>query len=164
MYSDITEPVKKRLKVFDPSFETSHENDSKWLIEIISQIKERLSLCETFDQKCYVLSVLPRSWTIQQIINHVGVTRALAEATKKLVTEKGVLQMPPPRVRSSPIDSNALKTMNEFYNSDEISRLMPGMKDCITIKADDEKKKVRIYQVLKNNFSLHSMCVFIFFI
>lgn len=142
IYTDINEPIKKKLKTIDPEFETFDENNSKWLKEIMDQIKERLSLCQTFDQKCFVLSILPKSWTVHQIIKYIGVTRSLAEATKKLVNAKGVLQMPPPRVRTSPVDLDVIEKMDKFYNSDEISRVMPGMKDCIKVKTEDEKKTV----------------------
>ena len=62
--------------------------------DMLSQLKEKLSLCESFNEKPMVLSVVPRSWTVNQIQKYFGVSRYMASKNKALVTNKGILSGP----------------------------------------------------------------------
>ena len=46
--------------------------------EMIQQLKEKLLSCETTGQKVQVLTVLPKSWSIQKIVEEFGVINYLA--------------------------------------------------------------------------------------
>lgn len=107
---------------------------------MINQIKEKL-VNSTTAQKYLALSVLPKSWTAYKIQNEFGVTRHLAETVKQLVTEQGILAVPPPRCGKI-LNARVEKSITDFYNSDEVSRAMPGKRDYVTVRFDGGKKQV----------------------
>lgn len=112
---------------------------------MITQLKERLQVCETYNERRFVLSVLPKHWSVQKISSEMNVSRHLAETTKKLVEEKGILCMPGPR-GGRKLDDSISQLVVDFYLNDEISRMMPGLRDYKVCTSDGEKKSVHILQ------------------
>ena len=66
----------------------------------------------------------------------------MARQTRRLVEEKGIMTSPNPRQgRTLPAEVAEKKVY--FFCRDEISRLMPGKKDYVTIREGGEKKQVQ---------------------
>ena len=57
-----------------------------------------------------------------------GVSEYLARQSKKLVKERGILSLPGP-LRGPSLPSQTVDTVCAFYESDDISHVMPGKKD-----------------------------------
>ena len=61
-----------------------------------------------------------------------GVSEYLARQSKKLVEESGILSLSSPLRRPS-LPSETVDTICAFYESDDISRVMPGKKDFVSV-------------------------------
>lgn len=78
-----------------------------------------------------------------------------------MVKEKGVLSTPNPKPGRT-VSENVAESVKDFYNSDEVSRMMPGKKDYVTIRNKDGKVQIQkrlvlanlqeIYQLFKEKF------------
>jgi len=62
-----------------------------------------------------------------------GVSNYMARKSKELVEEKGVLSLPGPKPGPS-LPPETVYTVRTFYESDDISRIMPGKKDFVSVK------------------------------
>lgn len=61
-----------------------------------------------------------------------GVTYYMARKSKILVEEQSILATPNPRLEKTLRDST-VNTVIEYYNSDEMSHCLLGMKDFVTM-------------------------------
>ena len=67
-----------------------------------------------------------------------GVTNYMARCAKKLVAEKGILSTPNPKhARCLSVATEDL--IKAFYHSDDISRIMPGKKDFVSVLTAEGK-------------------------
>ena len=73
----------------------------------------------------------------------------MARKTKHLVKESGILATPNPKL-SHHIDHQTALQVCQFYESDEISRLMPGKKDFVSVKQGERRVQEQKRLVLSN--------------
>lgn len=139
--------MTKKLKTVDPSFTSEAEENSEFRSVVITQLKERLVTCESYREKLFVLSVLPKTWTARKIASEMDVTRYLAQKTKEWVSKKGILCMPTPNIGKK-LDSAVVQAVKSFYLSDDISRVMPGLRDYKMCTVDNEKQSVCISHII----------------
>lgn len=111
--------------------------------EIVEQIKEKLPNCKDFKEKYLLLSVLPKSWTANQLKTKTGVSYYVAKRVKQLVEDKGILCLVPSKTYKR-LDPDIQQKIENFYISDEISRCMPGIKDFIRHIVDGLKITVSV--------------------
>ena len=64
----------------------------------------------------------------------------LVRQSKKILKEKGFMEGPNPKPGKC-LSTETVETVHSFYENDEISRAMPGMKDCVTVTLPDGGKK-----------------------
>lgn len=77
--------------------------------------------------------MLPRAyWSNDRIQTEFNASRRLVEVAMKLLEEKGPYSTPDP-MKARRIPESTVATVKEFYNSDDISRCMPGMKDKVKV-------------------------------
>ena len=63
-----------------------------------------------------------------------------AREAKKLVTESGIFSKPEKKKdKTFPVET--VDSVKRFYKRDDISRVMPGLKDCISVKQDNGKRE-----------------------
>lgn len=117
--------------------------------EMISQLKEKFHETKNQSEKIRILTVLPKSWSQRKIASEFGTTRHTAAVAKKLVEEKGVLSDPNPK-KGCRIEADIVKKVEEFYLSEEISRIMPGKKDTISVFVDGSRKAIQKHLILCN--------------
>ena len=103
--------------------------------EMIQQLKEKFQATKKRSEQVQVLTVLPKSWTVKKIQQEFGVSEYLVRQSKKLVEERGILYLPGP-LRGPSLPSETVNTVCTFYESDDISRVMPGKKDFVSVKED----------------------------
>ena len=96
-----------------------------------------------------MLTVLPKSWSVRKIQQEYGVSEYLARQSKKLVEEKGILSLPDP-LRGPSLPSETVDTVCMFYESDDISRVMPGKKDFVLVKKEGKRQHIQKRLVLSN--------------
>eukprot|EP00731_Ephydatia_muelleri_P028308 Em0019g1181a len=114
----VDEGIRKKLKL-------GQSKEVEEYQELLEQLKKKFHECSNKPEKLQVLTVLPQSWTLQRIEEEFGTTYHMARLSKKLVSSKTT---PNPRPGKT---------------SDAISRMMPGKKDCISIRVNGEKEHVQ---------------------
>ena len=72
-----------------------------------------------------ILAILPKSWPIRKVQSEFGATNYMARKAKDLVREKGVFATPNPKL-GHPIAPKTADLVCGFYESDDVSRIMPG--------------------------------------
>ena len=107
--------------------------------EMIEQLKEKFTSTTSRSERLTILTVLPKRWSVAKVMEEFGVTSYMARSAKKLVEDKGVLSTPNSKA-GNPLSGNTLELVRSFYCHDDISRVMPGKKDFISVRnADGEK-------------------------
>ena len=101
---------------------------------LVSALKEKVSVSSKGEQ-ISLLSLAPKSWTIQKVIEEFGVTEYMVKKARKLQAEKGILPVVPTR-KGHTLSNDTVKQVLDFFYDDEISRLMPGSKDFKSVKED----------------------------
>lgn len=115
---------------------------SKLYDEMISQLKEKFDTLDTFADKIQLLTVLPKSVSIKYIADLFNTTHHIVRKAKELQTTNGVFSKPDPKIGKR-ITEEVEKCVLDHYNDDEVSRVMPGKNDCITIRNGKDKTKVQ---------------------
>jgi len=120
----ITEAMRRTVI----SWETTDDGS-----EMIQQLKEKFQSSTQRSEQLQILTVLPKSWSMKKIQQEFGVSNNMARKAKELVEEKGVLSLPGPKPGPS-LPPETVDTVRTFYESDDISRIMPGKKDFVSVK------------------------------
>ena len=132
-------------QIEDKDFETKARDFE----EMIGQLKDKFSTSDSRSEKVQVLSVLPKSWQIRKIERECKITNYMAHSAKKLVNEKGVLSTPNPKLGKK-ISEEIVEKVRMFYESDDISRCMPGKKDSVSMSINGKKERVQKHLILCN--------------
>uniref|UniRef100_A0ABD2WEB3 Uncharacterized protein n=1 Tax=Trichogramma kaykai TaxID=54128 RepID=A0ABD2WEB3_9HYME len=105
-------------------------------IAVLNQIKEKFAASDNKDERILLLTLAPKFWNRNEMIKEFKCTEWEARKAKKLVSEHGILTYPPKkRSKTLPLETETL--VKNFYERDDVSRLMPGMKECISVKNKD---------------------------
>lgn len=81
-----------------------------------------------------------------------GCSQRMATQEKQLFVEKGILSTPNPKM-GKVLKDDTVKAVTAFHHEDDISRTMPGEKDCFSISKDGEKVKVKeTYALFKEKY------------
>ena len=108
--------------------------------EIITQLKEKLHSTDERSEKVKILTVLPKSWCVRKIVKEFGASNYVARQAKKLVLEKGFHSSPNPKPGKA-LPDRTQQLVLEVYLGDEISRMLPGRKDCVSVCHDCRRKE-----------------------
>jgi hypothetical protein len=144
--------VRKRLDICTGSLIAEEEGKTSVQspeMEIIDQLKDKFRSCTKRSEKVLILTVLPKSWTNKRVANEFGASNYMVRKAKKLVEEKGILTTPNPKAGKTLLQKTA-DEVKDFYSSDEISRMMPGKKDYVSITMDGKRQHVQKRLVLCN--------------
>lgn len=117
--------------------------------KIVQSLIRKYKISESRAEKMTILTIFAPTWTRKKMIEILGCSQRMAVSAKKLAAEKGILTTPNPKVgKSLPRDVN--EAVEDFYYRDDISRPMPGKKDCLTVYKNGEKIKAQKRLVLGN--------------
>ena len=112
-------------KVIIQDVESSDSGDDG---EIIKQLKEKFHTTAERSEKVQVLTVLPKSWSMHRIQAEFGASDYMVRRVRELVKQNGILSSPNLKPGHS-IAAETCESVCRFYESDEVSRIMPGKKD-----------------------------------
>ena len=118
--------------------------------EIIQQLKDKFALTKLRSERLSILTVLPKSWSIMKIMEEFGVTRYTGEAAKKRVEDKGIFSSPNSRAVKVLAES-IVQLVKDFYCHDDVSRVMPGKKDFVSVRNDNGEKEHRQKRLVLSN-------------
>ena len=117
---------------------------------IIAQLKDKFHSSIKRSEKVQILTVLPKNWSIKRIVEEFGATNYMARQAKKIAQEKGILSSPnlkPGRTLPAATEELVLS----MYHNDEVSRTMPGKKDCVSVITKEGKRENRQKRLLLCN-------------
>lgn len=118
-------------------------------VEVLNQIKEKFKSSKNKFEKFQLLTLTPQSWTRKELTVQFKISDRQARNVKNVVKEHGILSLPNAKAGRSLNPETETLAIN-FYESDDVSRLMPGMKEYVSIKVDDKKIHVQKRLILCN--------------
>ena len=62
---------------------------------------------------------------------------------EKLQNEKGSMSHPEQKKSGNELPGATVKAVKDYFNRDEVSRAMPGKKDCVSVRVDGKREKVQ---------------------
>lgn len=146
--------VKKNLEVsFQQKICTKTDGCSKTSPTEYDDLIEKLKTkCRTSNKedKIKIISLLPNSWSRAKVSDEFNVSERLVKLTRQLVKEQGILPVLQKKSASNLIDENTIKNVIRFYEDDNNSRLMPGKKDCVSVKENGSKVQKQKRLILCN--------------
>jgi hypothetical protein len=86
-----------------------------------------------------ISTVLPKSqsiWKVQEVFP--SASNNMIRRAKQLVMDQGIMSSPNPKPGKTS-NKVTVEVVKIFYNSDEVSRVMPGNRDYISIKVSGVK-------------------------
>ena len=149
-YLDISRGIKKQIFGF-PADEEDPEllkTKAAELDEVITKMIEQFAEPDcTRNEKVRLLSVLPKSWSKEKIASQFKANKYIVSEARESTDEK-TAKKPAGRSRNETIENEVL----QYYNSDDVSRAMPGSRDYVTVKMNgkcERKQKRLLYSSLK---------------
>ena len=117
--------------------------------EIIKQLKERFHSATNMSEKVQILTVLPKSWSVRKLQSEFGTSNYMARKLKDLVKEKGILATPNPKSGHS-LAPKTVDLVCNFYETDDVSRMMSGRKDFVSVKQGERRVHIQKRLILSN--------------
>jgi len=124
--------VCRALGLDEADVETTQARKAKDHDLLMEQIKAKLPSA-TKTEQYQLLSLVPASMSVREAAQHFGVGRWLFERVRKCTEEKGILPVPE-FTRASSVSESTKRLIHEYYCSDEYSKIMPGSRDCVSIR------------------------------
>lgn len=94
-----------------------------------------------------LLTLVPSSWSQQETANFFSVSISEVKRSRILKKEKGILGIPDKK-KGRKITVEEIEIIQEFFLSDEHSRIMPGMNDYISVQVKEGEKKTKMQKRL----------------
>lgn len=108
--------------------------------KLVELMKAKLDSNLSKREKIQVLTLAPQSWSRRKVATEFNVTEYMVRKARNLTIEKGILAIPGPKVGRK-ISFDIIKTVQNFYEDDEYSLMMPGAKDRVSVKKNEYKQK-----------------------
>ncbi|KAJ8664655.1 hypothetical protein QAD02_006317 [Eretmocerus hayati] len=139
-FDQISESLAKKMRILNPGFEgpSTLLEEARFYKEIIQQLKDKLSNCESSRERYLLLTVLPRTWSAYQIQQVMGVSQKTAKRAKELMETHGILCLVPSK-SGRVLDPDVVKMIEDFYSSDDMSRIQPGKNDYVSVLINGNK-------------------------
>lgn len=118
---------------------------------LVNEIKEKL-LTSDKDKIVQLLTIVPEDWSIQKTVDFFGVSEYTVKQARKVKAERGILGGLPGYSRQG-ISDEIKNLITNFYESDEVSRMCPGKKDCVSIKLPNGTRDKMQKRLLLSNIS-----------
>jgi len=114
--------------------------------EIVKNLKQKLHSEDTAKNDKILLSqLLPSHWSVREVANFSNISVRQSHKNKSLKNLESSL---PPVTSHNRISDKVIEKVKMFYEDDENSRILPGMKDTKCIKEDGKSKFVQKRLVL----------------
>lgn len=118
----------------------SADNRSKREIELedmFSDLKEKFVTLEKNDPlRLTILTITPKSWCVKKICKEFNCSWKFAKKAKDLRETRGILAETTARSGKF-LPTSTVEKIVDFYESDTNSKLMPGMKNVVSVKSED---------------------------
>lgn len=118
------------------------KNKASLYDEMMEQFKDKYNQLENVPDKIQLLTALPMSLSIRNIQEQFECNRYMVRVSKNLLSTKGAVSKPGPK-KGHPLSDDAINKVKNFFEDDDITRIMPGKNDCVSIRVDGEKQTVQ---------------------
>lgn len=135
--SELNADIQPLLLDAEENMDKSKLND-----EMIFQLREKFRTLDSYSDKIQLLTVLPKSVSAKYVQDLFHTTQHIVRNAKELQLTHGVLSKPGPKVGNR-IPAEVQECVIDYYNDDEVSRVMPGKNDCVTVRNETGKNKVQ---------------------
>lgn len=125
-----------KRKLFTAVEESSDEDTELLEDSILNKLKLNFSNCTSRVKKLMILTCLPESWSVRKIMREFNAPNYMVRQSKKILKDKGMLESPNQKPGKS-LSPEVVAAVRSYYESDEISRVLPGMKDCVSVKNEN---------------------------
>ena len=86
-------------------------------------LKEKFHASTDNSEKVTILTILPKSWSVQKVQEEFGVSNYMARKAKDLVKNQGILSNPNPK-HGCGLPLTTVNLVRDFYEFDDTSRIM----------------------------------------
>ena len=131
---DIYRPEAKRARV------ECDDDYHRAGISVLEQIKKKFSETTCKDDRIQLLTLAPDFWSRRDLMREFGCTEWEARVAKQLVDTEGVFSRPDKKI-GKVLPTETIELVQNFYEKDDVSRIMPGMKDFVSVKQKDGKRE-----------------------
>ena len=159
----IDSKIKKKVKLLNESLNASERDElqismlkSSSLDFIVEQLKQKFHNEINISQKIKLLTLVPVHWTIQETINEFKTTQYMVKQARALRDVKGILGERSTDIKNpKKLNTKVVNQIVNFYEDDSNSRLLPGVKDYISIKTVDGRQHIQKRLMLCNLLELY---------
>lgn len=123
--------------------------------KIMQELKEDFNSTNNHTRKLHILTLSPYSQ--EQTKEFFGASLRMVKRSRELKKLHGILPQVPEMSKGRAISKEQKKQVVSFYEQDEISRLCPGRKDCLSVRIDEEKVKMQKRLILGNLRELYEI-------
>lgn len=135
------------------SMASSHAQDD--IDYLVAALKQKLKTSSR-QQQVSLLTLAPKSWTIAKVAHEFKVTEYTVRKARHLQRDCGILPMVP-SARGKPLSDDDVLKVKQFYCEDDVSRVMPGAKDYVSVREGDARVHKQRRLLLLNLNELHIM-------
>ncbi|CAH0563173.1 unnamed protein product [Brassicogethes aeneus] len=123
---------------------------------ILKTLQESFNSTADRTHKIKILTIF-RHWSYQKNEGKFPTaTRHMISVAKSIAKHKGILSDPSPK-RHPSLAVDAVNTIVSFFQSDDHTQLMPGRKDYVSVKVNDQKVQMQKRLLLNNLKELYEM-------
>lgn len=112
----------------------------KAAVAVLDQIKMKFSESLNKEDRIQLLTLAPKFWSRTDLVREFGCTEREARIAIELVNENGILSKPKKKIGRVLLEET-VNSVTNFYERDDISRIMPGLKDFLSIKQENGERK-----------------------
>ena len=96
----------------------------------------------------------PESWTVAYASSFLGVSEYLVRQSREIRASCGIVAMPEKKTESRTLQNSANDLVTSFFQDDAFSRLMPCMKDSVSVGKNKHEQKRLLLCNIKELYAL----------
>lgn len=121
---------------------TDLKQKASYYDEMMQQLKEKFKNSTDIPEKIQLLTVLPMSLPQRNIQEQFGCGRYMVRVSKNLLSTAGAVTKPGPK-KGCPLSDEIVNLVLNFFEDSDITRVMPGKNDCMTIRINGVKQTLQ---------------------
>ena len=131
----------------DDDKESTEEENNASLLQNLKDAFQKEGL--TKGEKYQILTLLPNTkfWSLRRIVKEFKCSKYEAEKARSIQETKGIFEKPDPNLPKFKMSDQEIEDVVTFFNSEDISRELPGKKDTKVVRLPDgtkEKKRKKL--------------------
>lgn len=125
-----------RKSIISPNSSLNNEeNHDNW----IADLKSALLQAANRKEKIFLLTTMPVEWSIRRTAKEFSVSKHVVIMARKLKKENGYGTYPDKKKGNS-MNIDIINKVRDFFLSDNVSRVMPGMKDYKSVIVNGKRR------------------------